>query len=162
VLSRAALKRAVDRLKRQGTRVVFANGCFDLLHIGHVTLLDRARRLGGALVVAVNSDRSVRGFKGPGRPVNSERDRAAVLAALACVDYVTVFDEPTPLELIRLLKPDVLAKGADWAREEIVGRAEVERHGGRVVRIRLMRGYSTTRLLERLARPAGTSCASLR
>lgn len=131
--------------------MVFANGCFDLLHVGHVTLLERARRLGDALIVAINSDRSVRALKGPGRPITSERDRAMVLAALASVDYVTIFDEPTPLELIRLLKPDVLVKGSDWARKEIVGRDVVERYGGRVARITFVKGHSTTTLLERMS-----------
>ena len=153
VRSRAALAATIQQLHRRGKRVVFANGCFDILHVGHVTLLDHAKRLGDILVVAINSDRSVQGLKGPGRPVNREQDRAAVLGALASVDYVTVFDEPTPLELIRLLKPDVLVKGADWALKGIVGADLVKQHGGRVVRIRLVEGYSTTKLIRWMTRP---------
>lgn len=149
---RAALERLGDRLRRQGRRVVFTNGCFDLLHPGHVALLEGARRRGDRLVVGLNSDRSVRGLKGPGRPLMSERDRARMLAAFECVDYVTIFGERTPLETIRLLRPDVLVKGADWGADAIVGRTEVESWGGRVVRIPLKRGYSSTRLIEKIRR----------
>lgn len=132
------------RLRRRGTRVVFTNGCFDLLHAGHVSLLERARGLGGCLVVGLNTDASVRRLKGPGRPVNSQADRARVLAALACVDFVTLFPEDTPWSLIRLLKPDVLVKGGDYRRSQIVG-ADLVR---RVVRLPLLPGRSTTRLLK--------------
>jgi len=126
---------------------------FDLLHVGHVSLLEAARGEGDALVVGVNSDASVRGLGKPGeRPVVPERERARVLAALACVDCVVVFDEATPLRLITLLRPDVLVKGADWARDAIVGADEVECWGGRVVRVPLVPGYSTSQLLERLHR----------
>jgi len=126
---------------------VFANGCFDLLHPGHVDLLNQARRAGDLLVVALNSDRSVRTqSKGPGRPVVGERDRAIVIAALECVDYVTIFSEPTPLKLIARLRPDVLVKGADWAAKRIVGRDLVRR----VLRVRLRPGYSTTKLVARI------------
>ena len=124
---------------------------FDLLHVGHVSLLEAARGEGDALVVGVNSDASVRGLGKPGeRPIVPEGERARVLAALACVDCVVLFDEPTPLRLITLLRPDVLVKGADWARDAIVGADEVECWGGRVVRVRLVPGYSTSQLLERL------------
>ncbi|MBI3087604.1 MAG: D-glycero-beta-D-manno-heptose 1-phosphate adenylyltransferase [Candidatus Omnitrophica bacterium] len=145
--SAASLAPIVRRLQRRGRRVVFANGCFDLLHVGHVTLLERARRLGDALIVALNSDRSVRRLKGPGRPVVRQQDRARLLAALACVDYVTMFDEPTPHRLLARLRPDVLVKGADWSLRDVVGRDLVKR----VVRIALVNGYSTTDLLARLA-----------
>jgi D-glycero-beta-D-manno-heptose 1-phosphate adenylyltransferase len=138
----------VDELKRHGRRVVFTNGCFDLLHPGHTRYLAAARALGDALVVAVNSDASVRALKGPGRPLIPEDERAEVLAALECVDYVTRFDELTPQKLIARLLPQVLVKGGDWALDEIVGRAEVEAAGGRVVSIPVIAGYSTTRLLE--------------
>jgi D-beta-D-heptose 7-phosphate kinase/D-beta-D-heptose 1-phosphate adenosyltransferase len=157
LLSRAAAARRVARARRRGERVVFTNGCFDLLHLGHVRSLEAARRLGDRLVVGVNSDASARTLKGAGRPVVPARQRAEVLAALACVDWVVVFPESTPLALIRLLRPDVLAKGGDWARREIVGRAEVLLRGGRVVRLREVPGVRTTRILERARRArAGT------
>ena len=139
----------VRRARRDGAKVVFTNGCFDLLHPGHVRYLAAARDRGDVLVVGVNSDRSVRTLKGPGRPVQSEAARAEVLAALAAVDHVVVFDAPTPIDLILALEPDVLAKGADWAADEIVGADEVRSWGGRVARIPLVPGQSTTRLLER-------------
>jgi D-beta-D-heptose 7-phosphate kinase/D-beta-D-heptose 1-phosphate adenosyltransferase len=152
IVSPRALAAVIRRLHRRRRRVVFANGCFDLLHVGHVTLLERAKRLGDVLVVAVNSDRSVRALKGPHRPVMSQRSRTRLLAALASVDYVTVFGAPTPAALIRRLQPDVLVKGADWSAEEIVGRQVVAQRGGRVVRIPLINGHSTTRLLDRIKR----------
>jgi len=139
---------AVAELKRQGKRVVFTNGCFDLLHPGHTRYLAEARTLGDALLVAVNSDRSVRALKGPGRPILPESERAEILAALECVDYVTVFDDLTPRSLIARLLPQVLAKGADWGPTEIVGREEVEAAGGRVVSIPVVPGFSTSALIE--------------
>jgi rfaE bifunctional protein nucleotidyltransferase chain/domain len=139
-----------DRRAQQHT-IVFTNGVFDLLHPGHVRYLREARALGDALIVAVNSDRSARALeKGPGRPLNAAAERAEVLAALACVDAVVVFDEDTPLEIVRALQPDVLVKGADWATGTIVGADIVEARGGRVERIRLAEGYSTSRLVERI------------
>jgi len=151
VVTQAALEAAVRSLHRAGRRVVFTNGCFDLLHVGHVRYLQAARELGDALVVAVNSDASVRRLgKGAGRPVNRARDRAEVLAALAAVDYVTIFGDATPLRLVRRLGPDVLVKGGDWPVERIVGREVVEARGGRVVSIPLVRGRSTTSVLARL------------
>lgn len=143
----------VQRARRSGAKVVFTNGCFDLLHPGHVRYLAGARARGDLLVVGVNSDRSVRALKGPGRPVQSEDARAEVLAALAAVDHVVVFDAETPIDVIRALEPDVLAKGADWAAHEIVGADEVRSWGGRVARIPLVPGQSTTRLVERSAKP---------
>lgn len=131
--------------------LVFTNGVFDLLHPGHVEYLEAARALGGALVVGVNSDRSARGLgKAPGRPVVAAADRMAVVAGLASVDCVVEFDEPTPLELVRLLRPDILVKGGDYTRETMVGAGEVESWGGRAVILPLRAGYSTTSLLERL------------
>lgn len=130
-------------------RVVFTNGCFDILHRGHVEYLEKARALGDRLVVAVNSDRSVRALKGPSRPINPEEDRVVVLAALASVDEVTIFDEDTPRELLTALLPDVLVKGGDYAADEVVGRAEVLAAGGEVVILPLVPGRSTTRLIER-------------
>ena len=139
---------AVAELKLQGKRVVFTNGCFDVLHPGHTRYLAEARTLGDALLVAVNSDRSVRALKGPGRPILPESERAEILAALECVDYVTVFDDLTPRSLIARLLPQVLAKGADWGPTEIVGREEVEAAGGRVVSIPVVPGFSTSALIE--------------
>ncbi|HEV2178305.1 MAG TPA: D-glycero-beta-D-manno-heptose 1-phosphate adenylyltransferase [Terriglobia bacterium] len=145
------LERAIERvgeLKRQGTRVVFTNGCFDLLHPGHTRYLAKARELGDALLVAINSDHSVRVLKGPGRPVVAEAERAELLAALRVVDYVTVFDDLTPRGVIARMLPQILVKGGDWGPGEIVGREEVERAGGRVVSIPVTPGYSTTALIE--------------
>jgi rfaE bifunctional protein nucleotidyltransferase chain/domain len=129
---------------------VFTNGCFDLLHPGHIRLLEECRALGDVLVVAINSDASVRRNKGPNRPLIPEQERAELLAALAAVDYVTVFDEPTPREIIAAMLPHILVKGNDWAPTEIVGREEVEADGGEVISIPLEPGYSTTRLIERI------------
>ena len=157
LLSRRAAASAVARARRLGERVVFTNGCFDLLHVGHLRSLEAARRLGDRLLVAVNGDASVAGLKGAGRPVVAARQRAELLAGLACVDWVVVFAEPTPLALIRRLRPDVLAKGGDWAPRAIVGRAEVLGWGGRVVRLPVVPGASTTRILARAARSAGRS-----
>jgi len=159
IVSQDELIQATAREKRAGRRVVFTNGCFDLIHPGHVRCLSEARALGDVLVVAVNSDRSVRGNKGPERPLVSEQDRAEVLAALASVDYVTIFDEPTPRELISRVLPSILVKGADWALEQVAGREEVEAAGGRVVSIPLASGYSTTNLVQRI-RNAGASVAA--
>ena len=150
ICSQEELVQAVEREKRGGRVVVFTNGCFDLLHPGHVRCLAEARRLGDVLVVAVNSDRSVRGNKGPERPLVPEQDRAEVLAALASVDYVTIFDEPTPRALIARVLPDILVKGADWALEQVAGREEVEAAGGRVLPIPIAPGYSTSRLVEKI------------
>jgi D-beta-D-heptose 7-phosphate kinase / D-beta-D-heptose 1-phosphate adenosyltransferase len=135
-----------------GRRVVFTNGCFDLLHPGHVALLEEARGRGDLLVVGLNSDRSVRRIKGPGRPLVPEAERAEVLLALEAVDRVVIFDQPTPLDVVRALLPDVLVKGADWAAGTIVGADVVEAAGGEVVRVALLPGRSTTRLLEHARR----------
>jgi D-glycero-beta-D-manno-heptose 1-phosphate adenylyltransferase len=142
----------VARLRADGRTVVFTNGVYDLLHPGHIRYLQAARALGDALIVGVNSDRSVRANKGPSRPVNPEAERAEVIAALACVDAAIVFDEDTPHEIISRLQPDVLVKGADWAEDAIVGRDIVEARGGRVVRMAIEPGFSTTNLIERAAR----------
>jgi rfaE bifunctional protein nucleotidyltransferase chain/domain len=141
-----------DRWRRAGRCVAFTNGCFDLLHPGHLALLEAARAEGDVLVVGLNSDASVRGLKGEGRPVFPEAERAETLLALEAVDAVVVYDEATPLETIVALGPDVLVKGADWAEDAIVGRAEVEAAGGRVVRVELVPGRSTTSLVERIRR----------
>jgi D-beta-D-heptose 7-phosphate kinase/D-beta-D-heptose 1-phosphate adenosyltransferase len=141
------------RWRESGRRVVLTNGCFDLLHPGHLGLLEAGRLEGDILVVALNSDASVRGLKGAGRPVIPEAERVEVLLGLEAVDRVVVYDEPTPLEVIRALLPDVLVKGADWADDRIVGRREVEEAGGRVVRIPLVSGWSTSALVQRIRRP---------
>ena len=139
------------RPKSQAPIVVFTNGVFDILHPGHVRYLQSARALGDKLIVGVNSDRPVRALrKGPGRPINSQDDRAEVLRALACVDEVVIFDEDTPHEIIKRLQPDILVKGADWGENAIVGRDIVEARGGKVVRIELAEGYSTTKIIERV------------
>jgi rfaE bifunctional protein nucleotidyltransferase chain/domain len=143
--------------KRNGRRVVFTNGCFDLLHPGHVRCLAEARALGDLLVVAVNSDRSVRGNKGPERPLVPQNDRAEVIAALSSVDYVTIFDEPTPHDLIVRVLPSVLVKGADWGPNDVVGREEVEAAGGRAVSIPIAPGYSTTNLLRKIRKAASSA-----
>jgi D-beta-D-heptose 7-phosphate kinase / D-beta-D-heptose 1-phosphate adenosyltransferase len=141
--------------RERGETVVFTNGCYDLLHAGHVDLLQRCRELGSVLVVGLNTDAGVRAQnKASNRPVNSERDRARVLGALECVDYVVLFDEPTPAKLIEQLSPDVLVKGADWAAKGVVGREWVEAHGGRVVLLPLVEGYSTTAMIERILKGA--------
>ncbi|MCL4685026.1 adenylyltransferase/cytidyltransferase family protein [Myxococcota bacterium] len=148
LLSRASAAGAVRAAQRRGERVVFTNGCFDLLHVGHVRSLEQARALGDRLVVAVNRDASVRAQKGAGRPIVPARQRAEVVAALACVDWVLLFGEATPLRAIRALRPDILAKGGDWPLDAIVGRADVEAWGGRVVRLREVRGARTTSLVD--------------
>lgn len=159
VLSRQELVTRRREWKAAGKCVVFTNGCFDLLHLGHVRTLERARALApegaGILVVGLNSDRSLRQVKGSGRPLVGERERAEVLAALACVDAVTVFDEPTPRELVQALLPDVLAKGGDWEADEIVGRTEVEAAGGQVVSLPYEAGYSTRALIEKVIQVFG-------
>jgi D-beta-D-heptose 7-phosphate kinase/D-beta-D-heptose 1-phosphate adenosyltransferase len=137
------------RLRAEGKKLVFTNGCFDLLHPGHIQSLEAARALGDALVVAINTDRSVSANKGAGRPVINQGERAELLDALEAVDYITFFDEPTPRDLIAALVPDVLVKGADWGEGEVVGEREVVAAGGRVVRIPLAAGYSTTNLINR-------------
>jgi D-glycero-beta-D-manno-heptose 1-phosphate adenylyltransferase len=143
-----------DGLKRNGRRIVCTNGCFDLLHPGHIRLLELARSLGDSLVVAINSDSSVRANKTAGRPVTPQDERAEILAALEAVDFVVLFDEPTPQRLIARLLPGVLVKGNDWGPNEIVGREEVEAAGGRVVSIPLEPGYSTTSLIQRIRNSA--------
>ena len=142
--------RLVERLRGAGKTVVFTNGVFDLLHPGHLRYLQQARSLGDALIVGVNSDRSVRANKGPDRPITPEAERAEVVAALAAVDAAVVFDEDTPHALIAALQPDVLVKGADWAEDAIVGRDIVEARGGRVVLVAVEPGYSTTRIVQKI------------
>jgi D-beta-D-heptose 7-phosphate kinase/D-beta-D-heptose 1-phosphate adenosyltransferase len=140
------------KLAESGLRVVFTNGCFDILHVGHLRYLETARDLGDILIVAVNSDASVRRIKGAERPIVGERERVEMVAGLHCVDYATLFSEETPFQIIERLQPDVLAKGGDWPKEQIVGRDIVERRGGQVVTIEFERGYSTSGIIDRIRR----------
>src|SRR5436309_3144643 len=150
ITDREELRRVRARLREEGRRLVFTNGCFDILHVGHVRYLEAARSLGDALLVAVNSDRSVRALKGAGRPVMNESERAELLAALEAVDFVFVFDEESPRSLISEVLPDVLAKGGDYAPDEIHGREEVESAGGRVISLPFVEGASTTNIIDRI------------
>ena len=157
----ATLAATVRSLQRSGKKVVFTNGCFDLLHIGHVRYLQEARELGDALIVGVNADASMRRLKGPGRPITPAKERAEILAALACVDFVTIFGAATPLQLIRALGPDVLVKGGDWAVDTIVGREVVEGRGGRVLAIPFVKNRSTTAVIVKI-RGAAAAAAKAR
>jgi len=152
IVPRRTAGRTFGRLRRRGVRLVFTNGCFDLLHVGHVTLLEKARALGDALVVGVNEDRSVRRLKGPGRPIVPLAERMEMLAGLRPVDYVVPFAEDTPAKVIAEVRPAVLVKGGDYRLGEIVGRGTVEEGGGRVVRVPLRKGRSTSDLIARARR----------
>ena len=142
--------RTISAINRSSMRIVFTNGCFDLLHQGHVEYLCKARNLGDCLVVGINTDASVRRLKGQGRPISPLKSRQMVLAALSCVDLVVPFSEDTPLELIKLVRPDVLVKGGDYSRETIVGADFVESYGGKVVTIPLVEGFSSTNLINKV------------
>ena len=148
VLDAAGLGRFVREARDAGKRIVFTNGVFDLLHPGHVRYLQAARAHGDVLIVGLNADASVRRNKGPERPINPEHERAEVLAALACVDAVSIFDEDTPADIIRRVQPDILVKGADWPSDQIVGRDTVEARGGRVILEPVEQGYSTTAIID--------------
>lgn len=150
VKSPVALAGILARERRKGKTVVFTNGCFDILHVGHSTYLKKAKALGDILVIGLNSDSSVKTIKGPSRPVNNERDRAEILSSLESVDYITVFSEPTPAILIEKLAPDILVKGGDWRAMDIVGAESVRKRGGRVVTIPFVKGYSTSSLLKKI------------
>jgi rfaE bifunctional protein nucleotidyltransferase chain/domain len=152
VLDAAALDRFARRARENRQRIVFTNGVFDILHPGHVRYLQTARGYGDVLVVGLNSDASVRRNKGLGRPINPETERAEVLAALACVDAVSIFDEDTPADIIQRVQPDVLVKGADWPADQIVGRDTVEARGGRVILAPVESGFSTSSIIERVRR----------
>ena len=149
-LSAAALEAFVHAARTGGRRIVFTNGVFDILHPGHLRYLQAARRHGDLLIVGLNSDASVRRNKGPGRPINPEGERAEVLAALDCVDAVSIFDDDTPADIIGRVQPDILVKGADWPADQIVGRDTVERGGGKVILEPVEQGYSTTAIVERI------------
>jgi len=145
------LKRIISSLKARGKTIVFTNGCFDLLHYGHVKYLEDAKKKGDILVVAINSDASIRRIKGSKRPFVGEKDRQKIIAALEAVDYAIIFDEDTPLQTIKLLKPDILVKGADWKKERIVGADYILRYGGRVSTIKFVKNRSTTNLIKKIA-----------
>ena len=148
IVSLGSLRKSVSRLRKRGKKIAFTNGCFDILHYGHINYLEKASRQGRVLIVGLNSDNSVRKIKGPLRPIVPQQERAAVLAALACVDFVTIFKEPTPLNLIKAVKPDVLIKGADWKGKEVVGAGLVRSRGGRVELIKYVQGKSTTNIIK--------------
>lgn len=145
------LIKIISGLKRKGKKIVFTNGCFDILHSGHVQYLEKAKACGDILIVAVNTDASIRKIKGKLRPIINQTDRTKVLAALSCVDYVTLFAQDTPLSIIQKIKPDVLIKGADWSKETIVGADFVSKLGGKVTVIKLLKGRSTTNIIDKIA-----------
>ena len=152
IISSAGLKRKVSRLKQNGKRIVFTNGCFDILHYGHVKYLQDARRKGDYLVVAVNSDSSIKKIKAKNRPVIGQADRLKTVSALASVDFVVLFNEDNPLKVIKALKPDILIKGADWSKQKIIGADFVESYGGKVLTVNLVKGRSTSALIEKIVR----------
>lgn len=149
--SRRGITQWAHRLRRRGRRIVFTNGCFDILHAGHVTYLTRAKRLGDVLIVGLNSNASVRKLKGRGRPIHSEKDRARVLGALSSVDWIVIFGEDTPRKLICAIKPHILVKGADWAAREIAGAKELRAWKGKLRRVSLLPGHSTSRIIKQAA-----------
>jgi rfaE bifunctional protein nucleotidyltransferase chain/domain len=157
VISLKKIVKIRKELKKEGKKVVFTNGCFDILHKGHVHLLKRAKKLGDILIVGLNSDSSVKRIKGEKRPIFSVRDRAFVLSSIDVVDYIVIFNEDTPLKVIKAIEPDVLVKGADWDKNSIVGREIVESLGGKVVRIPLLKGFSTTSVIEKITKNEKTS-----
>ena len=155
ILEREALRNKLEALRKKGKRIAFTNGCFDILHVGHVRYLREAKKTADVLVLAINSDASVRSIKGEKRPLMTENERAEVLAALEFIDFVTIFPELTPLELINYLKPDVLIKGGDWPEEKVVGREEIKKWGGRVAIIPEVEGKSTTNVVEKIRKLYG-------
>ena len=155
IVGRSALVKIVQRLRKDGKTIAFTNGCFDILHYGHVSYLQQAKKGNRVLIIGLNSDASTRRLKGPGRPINPEKTRGEVLGALACVDYVTVFGEDTPHKLIRALQPDVLIKGADWKGKEVIGSDVVLARGGRVEFVRYEDHFSTTGTIRKIMRQRG-------
>jgi D-beta-D-heptose 7-phosphate kinase/D-beta-D-heptose 1-phosphate adenosyltransferase len=150
ILERNALKDKLEELRTKGKKIAFTNGCFDILHVGHVRYLREAKKTADVLVLALNSDSSVRSLKGEEKPLIPENERAEILAALEFIDFITIFEELTPLELINYLKPDILIKGGDWPEEKVVGREEVKKWGGRVAIIPEVEGKSTTNIVEKI------------
>ena len=151
VATLSGLLPVLARHRKTGKKIVFTNGCFDVLHLGHTRYLQKARAMGDLLVIGMNTDASVKELKGPGRPVNHEKNRAEVLSALACVDFVVLFSEPTPQDLIRAIKPDLLVKGGDWKVKDIAGAPFVASYGGKVKTIPFVKGFSTTGILKKIA-----------
>ena len=145
------LARIISNLKAKGKKIVFTNGCFDIIHVGHIDYLTKARQMGDILAIGLNSDTSVRHLKGKGRPINKEEDRAKVLSALYFVDYVTIFNEDTPDRLIRKIEPDILVKGGDWQMKDIVGASFVKSYGGKVATVPFVKGFSTTSLIRKIS-----------
>ncbi len=150
ILDRKTLKRKLEILKKQGEKIAFTNGCFDILHVGHVRYLKKAKKTADILVLALNSDSSVRKIKGNKRPLVSQQERAEIMAALEFIDFVTIFNETTPLKLITLLRPDVLIKGGDWPEDKIVGREEIKKWGGKLTIIPEIKGKSTTNIIAKI------------
>ena len=148
ILSLEQLKKKIASLRRQKKEIAFTNGCFDILHYGHVSYLESAKKEGRVLMVGLNSDASVSRIKGPLRPITGQKERAAILAALECVDFVTIFNEDTPIEVIKALKPDILVKGADWKDKTVVGSKEVQSYGGKIEYIKYLPEFSTTNVIE--------------
>lgn len=157
ILKLKDLMQTLKGLRNSGKQIVFTNGCFDILHAGHVRYLTGARSKGDVLVLGLNSDSSVKSIKPDNRPIVSQDQRAEVLAGLACVDYITIFDEPDPLALIRAIKPDILVKGADWEESEIIGSDVVKKYGGKVVRIEFVTDISTSKIIQRILKLYGKS-----
>ena len=155
IYSREKLKEELDQPQKEGKKTIFTNGCFDILHVGHVRYLKEAKKIGDILIVAINSDSSVRAIKGKKRPLISEDERAEMVASLESVDYVTIFHESTPLELIEYLQPHIIVKGGDWTEEEVVGRESVKKWGGTVVIVPEIRGTSTTNVIEKIIKIYG-------
>lgn len=150
ILKKDVLRKKLEDLRKKGKKIAFTNGCFDILHVGHVRYLRKARKTADVLVLALNSDSSVRSIKGEKRPLINEKERAEILAALEFVDFVTIFKESTPLKLIKYLKPDILIKGGDWPEEKVIGREEVKKWGGHVEIIPEIKGKSTTNIVEKI------------
>lgn len=150
ILDIKTLKSRLENLKKTGKKVVFTNGCFDIIHAGHADYLEKARELGDCLVIGLNSDNSIQRIKGEKRPIVKEEYRLKLMSSLGCVDFVTVFDEETPEELIRAIKPDILVKGDDWAGKDVAGAKFVKENGGRVEFIKLLPNISTTQIIERI------------
>ncbi len=152
IKKRTALIKEVEHLRKKGKKIVFTNGCFDILHAGHIQYLKKAKSLGNILIVGLNNDNSVRKIKGAGRPIVREKDRAKILAALEMIDFVVIFNEETPENLIKIIKPDILVKGADWKIKDIKGKNFVSSYGGQIKRISFKKGYSTSKIISLIKR----------
>jgi rfaE bifunctional protein nucleotidyltransferase chain/domain len=160
ILKRGELKRKLDALRKQGKTIVFTNGCFDILHVGHTRYLKEAKKEGDILVLAINSDSSVRAIKGDKRPLIPQEERSEIMASLESVDYVTIFSELTPFALIEYIKPDIIVKGGDWQEDQVVGRESVKKWGGKVSIIPETKGASTTSIVRKIMKTYGGTCGS--